>query len=190
MESWAPEALVWAAAGGDQKAWDELVRRFNNLVWSIARSFRLSTDDASDVVQTTWLRLVENLGRLQQPERVGAWLATTAKNECLSHLRRRDRQGLAVDNFDDYVDVTASTDAAVLIESRDALLWAAVNALPERCRRLLRVLAADPPPSYLEVGAILDMPVGSIGPIRGRCLEHLRREMAAAGNTDDLQDSR
>src|ERR1700754_5250316 len=70
--------LVRAAAEGDRDAWDALVDRFNGLVWSVARSHRLSTVDASDVVQTTWLRLVENLARLQDPERVGAWLATTA----------------------------------------------------------------------------------------------------------------
>src|SRR5215211_7638838 len=71
--------LVRAAAEGDQAAWNGLVDRYNGLVWSVARSHRLATADASDVVQTTWLRLVENLGRLQDPDRVGAWLATTAR---------------------------------------------------------------------------------------------------------------
>src|SRR5262245_50547155 len=84
--------LVQAAADGDRDAWDALVDRFNGLVWSVARSHRLSTIDASDVVQTTWLRLVENLGRLQDPERVGAWLATTARRESLRALRHSARQ--------------------------------------------------------------------------------------------------
>ena len=83
--------LVRAAADGDQAAWHGLVDRYNGLVWSVARAHRLSTVDASDVVQTTWLRLVEHLGRLQDPERVGAWLATTARRECLRTLRHSAR---------------------------------------------------------------------------------------------------
>src|SRR3954452_20185839 len=83
--------LVQAAAEGDQVAWDELVDRFNGLVWSVARAHRLPPRGASDVVQTTWLRLVEHLGRLQDPERVGAWLATTARRECLRVLRHSAR---------------------------------------------------------------------------------------------------
>src|SRR5258705_49296 len=84
--------LVRAAAEGDQAAWNGLVDRYNGLVWSVARSHRLAMADASDVVQTTWLRLVEHLGRLQDPERVGAWLATTARREALRALRHSARQ--------------------------------------------------------------------------------------------------
>ena len=84
--------LVRAAAEGDQAAWNGLVDRYNGLVWSVARSHRLALADASDVVQTTWLRLVEHLGRLQDPERVGAWLATTARRESLRALRHSARQ--------------------------------------------------------------------------------------------------
>src|SRR5579862_4969584 len=87
------EVAGWlrAAAGGDAKAWDCLVERFNNLVWAVARSHRLSSADAADVSQTTWLRLVENLDRIQQPERLGAWLATTARRESLAAIRRGGR---------------------------------------------------------------------------------------------------
>src|ERR1043165_5351882 len=84
--------LVGAAAEGDQAAWNGLVDRYNGLVWSVARSFRLPPADASDVVQTTWLRLVEHLRRLEDPERVGAWLATTARRESLRSLRHNSRQ--------------------------------------------------------------------------------------------------
>src|SRR4051795_2193299 len=83
--------LVLSAAEGDQAAWDALVDRFAGLVWSIARAHRLSAADAADVSQTTWLRLVEHLGRIRDPERVGAWLAATARNESLRPLRRAQR---------------------------------------------------------------------------------------------------
>jgi RNA polymerase sigma factor (sigma-70 family) len=164
--------LVHAAADGDRAAWDALVDRYNGLVWSVARSHRLSTVDASDVVQTTWLRLVENLGRLQEPERVGAWLATTARRECLRTLRHSARM-VAVEDPPEQV-TESRLDAALLVEERDRALWQAFGGLSERCQELLRLLVADPPPSYEEVSAALDMPIGSIGPTRQRCLDRLR----------------
>ena len=164
--------LVHAAAKGDKAAWDALVDRYNGLVWSVARSHRLSTVDASDVVQTTWLRLVEHLGRLQDPERVGAWLATTARRECLRTLRQSARQ-VPTEELPEVV-TDAQLDAALLAQERDRALWQAFGGLSERCQGLLRILVADPPPSYEEVSSALDMPIGSIGPTRQRCLDRLR----------------
>jgi RNA polymerase sigma factor (sigma-70 family) len=166
------EDLVRAAAEGDRDAWDALVDRFNGLVWSVARSHRLSTVDASDVVQTTWLRLVENLGRLQDPERVGAWLATTARRECLRTLRHSARLVPTEELPEAAGD--AQLGAALLTQERDRALWQAFGGLSERCQTLLRILVAEPPPSYEDISAALDMPIGSIGPTRQRCLERLR----------------
>jgi RNA polymerase sigma factor (sigma-70 family) len=180
--------LVRAAAEGDQVAWDELVDRYNGLVWSVARSHRLSHVDASDVVQTTWLRLVENLGRLQDPERVGAWLATTARRECLRILRFSTRQ-VVTDELPE-TPVNAQLDVAMLTEERDRALWSAFDGLSERCQALLRLLVAEPAPSYDEVSAALDMPIGSIGPTRQRCLERLRGLAEGEGVTaTDRRDS-
>src|SRR4051812_22136281 len=137
--------LVQAAAEGDKGAWDQLVERFNGLVWSVARAHRLSPVDASDVVQTTWLRLVENLGRLQDPERVGAWLATTARRECLRILRHSARQVPTEELPETPVD--AALDAALLEAERDRALWQAFGGLPERCETRLRFLVPGPPPS-------------------------------------------
>lgn len=183
-------ALVRAAADGDQAAWDDLVKRFSGLVWSIARAHRLGPADAADVSQTAWLRLVENLGRIRDPERVGAWLGTTTRNECLRVIRRSGRQ--VPTDLDAGPELEADEvaapppDAGLLAGERDARLWRAFAAISERCQVLLRLLITDPPPSYEEVGDILDMPLGSIGPTRARCLEHLRRK---AGITVGLADS-
>ena len=84
--------LVNRAAGGEQDAWDSLVDRFENLLWSVGRAHRLNTADAADVVQTTWLRLLENLGRIDDPERLAGWLVTTGRRECLRTLRRAGRE--------------------------------------------------------------------------------------------------
>lgn len=171
--------LLESAAGGDQPAWDALVEEFSSLLWSIARAHRLSDADAADVVQTTWLKLVENLGRIKDPDRLPGWLATTARHECLRQIRRATRER-PTDDSDWQREEAADTavDAALLLDERNATLWRALATLSEQCRRLLRVLMAEPPPSYAEVAAALDMPVGSIGPTRQRCLGRLRERVA------------
>jgi RNA polymerase sigma factor (sigma-70 family) len=174
MDGDTPGLWLRAAAGGDQAAWACLVARYNALLWSVARSFGLGPVDASDVVQTSWLRLVEHLDRIEDPDRVGSWLATTARNECLAVLRRQRRQSPTRD-VDEREDSGPAPDDNLLATERETVLWRALQQVSERCRTLLRVLAADPPPSYEEVGAALSMPVGSIGPTRARCLLKLRR---------------
>lgn len=167
--------LVKSAAAGDQAAWDALVARYTNLLWSVARGYRLDRGDAADVVQVAWLRLVEHLPRLRDPERVGAWLATTVRRECLQVIAHR-RRGVTVDDevFDRLPGAAEPVDASLLADEEVRELWATFARIPERCQRLLRILMADPPPSYAEVADVLDMPVGSIGPTRARCLDRLR----------------
>jgi RNA polymerase sigma factor (sigma-70 family) len=172
------------AAEGEQAAWDSIVDRYSGLVWSVARSYRLSGDDAADVSQTTWLRLVEHLGRLREPERVAAWLVTTAKRESLRVIRSRSREHLVeLESFDRSGTDDAPLDARLLAAERTAQLMAALGRLNDGCQRLLRVLMASPPPSYDLVSDALAMPIGSIGPTRARCLGHLRRQLAEIGIT-------
>lgn len=174
--------LVRAAAGGDQAAFDRLVERYAGLVWSVVRAHRLGDADAQDVFQTTWLRLVEHLDRIREPGAVGGWLATTARHESLRLLRRAERTRPAPDELLDGVDErTEAGETRVLRAERDAALWEAFEELADRCRRLLRVLLADPAPAYEEVSAALDMPVGSIGPTRARCLARLREHLRTRG---------
>jgi RNA polymerase sigma factor (sigma-70 family) len=174
-------ALVAAASAGDQEAWNALVARFNGLVWSVARAHRLSPDDASDVVQATWEKLVMHLDRLKDRAAVGAWLATTARNECLKTLRLSARQVPAPAEELEGPAGDPEVDEGLLASERDAVLWRAFATLDPGCQSLLRLLVADPAPSYTEVSKALDMPIGSIGPTRARCLEKLRQRAAAAG---------
>ena len=175
--------LVAAAHDGDRGAWDELVARFGGLVWAVARAHRLDSADAADVAQTVWLRLVENLGRLRDPEHLGGWLRTTTRHECLRVLRRGGREFPDSDSQADRLAVPAeqSPEMQLLAGERDRVVWTAVSALSDRCRSLLRVLACAPEASYAEISASLGLPVGSIGPTRARCLEHLRRGLEAVG---------
>ena len=169
-------ALVRAAATGDEHAWNELVARFSKLVWAIARNHRLCADDASEVSQTTWLRLAEHIDRLHDPSKVGGWLATTARHESLRLLRGAGRQLPMGDDMPEPECRARPIDEDLLREERDGLLWQAFSRLPARDQALLRLLVSDPMPSYEEIGAAMGMAVGSVGPTRARCLERLRRE--------------
>jgi RNA polymerase sigma factor (sigma-70 family) len=176
-----PTIALIEAADGDQRAWDSLVTRYSGLVWATARSFRLGDADAADVFQATWFRLVEKLNLIRNGDGLGAWLATTARNEAIDVLRRRGRESPA--ELSEHLLGARSTsglpEEAVLREEEDRLLWQAVHRLPERCSRLLRAMGADPVPSYAELAGALGMPVGSIGPTRARCLETLRGLLAS-----------
>lgn len=185
----AAELVAWAAEG-DRAAWDTLVERYTGLVWSVARAHDLPHPDAADVVQTSWLRLVENLHRLRQPERVGAWLASTARNECLRLLRRSTRERPTEFSYEQLHHATEqSAEAATLDRMGCTLVLEALGDLSERCRTLLRMLAATPAPSYADVAGALDMPVGSIGPTRARCLDRLRSGLAARDAVTGHHDS-
>ena len=176
-------ALVTAAAGGDREAWNRLVDRFAGTVWAIARGHRLNAADAADVSQTTWLRLVENLGRIEQPERVGAWLATTARRESLRVIRLAGRQVPSGEDMDQLVDPTPAGghDRNLIALQRDQVIAGLVERLPLRSQVLLRLLSADSPLSYRDISEVLDMPIGSIGPTRARALEQIRRLAASSG---------
>jgi RNA polymerase sigma factor (sigma-70 family) len=183
--------LVSAAIVGDSAAWNAIVDRFAELVWAIARRHRLSAADAADVSQTTWLRLVEHLERIEKPERIGAWLATTARHESLRVLRLAKRQIPAPN--EDFIDLTRDdergADAALLTADRDRELTELVMSLPPRCRELLVVLMNESSPNYVEIGREVGMPTGSIGPTRARCLERIRRLAASRGICLDRDDS-
>ena len=172
--------LVRGAAEGDRRAWERLVDQYARLIWSITAEFKLIESDASDVAQTTWLRLLEHIDRIQYPDRVGSWLAATARNECLRNLAARKR--VVLGHEDAELDTAAAAavayapevDERLLAEERDQVVRDALSRLPGRWQRLLEMLMADPPVPYTEISDQLGLPVGSIGPTRGRCLARLR----------------
>ena len=179
-ESQQVTQMVAAAGAGDESAWAALVDHFAGLVWSVIRGYRLNAADSADVSQTTWLRLAEHIHGLAQPERIGAWLATTAGRECLRLIRLNQR---AVPSDDLYLSEVPDTDPTVQPETkvlnleRDGELWEAFSELPPKAQMLLRLLFADPAPSYEEISAAIGMPIGSIGPTRGRYLAQLKGRM-------------
>ena len=175
------EALVAAAAAGEPQAWSQLIDRYAILIRSVCRSHRLSEADADDVAQLTWLRAVEHIGRLRDPDRFGAWVGTTARHECLRVLRGGKRTVPTADEIQGPLFAEhADPEETALAAERRAVVREALAALPPRQRTLLRLLHSEDAPSYEAIGFKLGMPVGSIGPTRGRALERLRREVEHA----------
>jgi RNA polymerase sigma factor (sigma-70 family) len=172
--------LVMEARAGSSEAWHSLIQRFGGLVTAIARRCRLNDADVAEVSQTTWLRLVENIDRIHQPERLGAWLATTSRRESVKIASRRagvpatDAMNLTAD------DDLDPLDHGLLREEQARAIRLAAERLPPRCRRLLGLLMGDLDLPYREIAEQLNMPIGSIGPTRGRCLEHLRQLLEEA----------
>jgi RNA polymerase sigma factor (sigma-70 family) len=178
--------LVLAARKGEADAWDALVHRFAGRVRAVTRTYRLNNADAEDVFQVTWLRLVSNLDSIREPDRVGAWLVTTATHECLRVLRRAGRHAATADGWEDeLVDDAPEVDTGLQVAERDQALWTAMGMLSAACQRLLRLMATDPAPTYEEISDALQMPMGSIGPTRRRCLTHLRGHLARITGASD-----
>ena len=168
--------LVRRAADGDLMAWEGLVDQYARLIWSITGDFKLVESDAADVAQTTWLRLLEHIDRIEHPDRVGSWLAATARNECLRSLAARKRVVLSHEDveLDSALAHGPEIDERLLADERAQVVRDALSRLPRRWQRLLEMLMADPPVPYADISDELGLPVGSIGPTRGRCLDRLR----------------
>jgi RNA polymerase sigma factor (sigma-70 family) len=174
--------LVMRARDGDTRAWDALVERYAPLIRSICCRYRLGGADAEDVAQAVWLRLVDQLGNIRDPAAMAGWLATTTRRECWRVLRAARLQAawpwLDAGAIPD--EQAPAAEHGLLAAERHAALCEAFAHLAPRDQQLITILSADPPVPYAEISARLGIPVGSIGPNRGRCLAKLRRHPAIA----------
>ena len=177
------EELVAEAQRGSAEAFDQLVARLSGLVWSVVRSYRLPRSDAEDAAQGVWMALVQSLDQLRDADRLPGWLATTARRECLATIRRRDRavptEGTTLDAMVD-TRVADRSSASLEAAERSRAVAEAMSSISEQCRRLLALLATDPPIPYAEIAVLTDLTIGGIGPTRRRCIEKIRRHRAIA----------
>lgn len=184
------ENLVLACRRGEAEAWNVLVNRFQRLIYTIPRRAGLDEDQAAEVFQRTFAKLLEHLDRIRQPKSIHAWLVTTARRETLQLIReQRAEQSLSqTENSDDstrseYIpdDNPLPNETLEQLEEH-RLIRMAIAALDERSQTLLTLLYYQPAPlSYAEIAAALNIPEGSLGPTRARCLEKLRRFLEHAG---------
>lgn len=174
--------LVHACQQGHRWAWDALVERYQRLIYAVPLRAGLPAEEAEDVLQTVFLRLVEHLEDIREPQALGKWLITTAKRESWRALRRR--RGAEDPEGDDGEQVSwlvgAHPDENLWLDQ--VMAGEAMEQIGERCRQLLWLLYYDPSrPSYEEISRQMKMPVGSIGPTRARCLEKLREVLRKMG---------
>jgi len=180
-------ALVSRCRRGEAAAWEALVHRYQRLVFAIVRRVGLDEHAAADVFQTVFARLVEHLPRIADPQRLQAWIVTTAKREALLALRRGQRTvsmtraddagdaGDLMAEFDLADDAPLPEDALAELQQQD-LVRRALDRMDARCRELLLMLFREDGDTlpYEEVAQRLGLAVGSIGPTRARCLGKLR----------------
>jgi RNA polymerase sigma factor (sigma-70 family) len=183
--------LVRACLRGDTRAWETLVHRYERLIYSIPRRCGLGEEDSADVFQTVCVRLLENLERLRDQEKLASWLITTANRESWRVKKLRQRSVSLSETGDEDSGVSPlenlpATDPlpheVVARLEDEQIVREALQQITDRCRRLLTLLYhTDPVPAYSEIGAQMGMPEGSIGPTRMRCLQQLRKALQKHG---------
>jgi len=167
--------LLEAARAGSDEALGAIVAEHSPLLWHVARAAGLSSGDAEDVLQTVWLRLLAHLDDIRTSAALTGWLVVTARREAWRVRAVGRRQVPAeAEALDTLPDRGAGPQEQVLIDDQRRTLWVAIAQLSARCQELLRIVAFVPRPDYSAVAAELGMPVGSVGPTRGRCLAKLR----------------
>ncbi len=173
-------ACLERAQNGETAALSDVVRELNPLLWHVARSEGLTAEEAVDVVQTTWLELLRRLHDIRSPRALTAWLVTAARREAwrVRGLSRRQVPDGAA-QLEAVSDPDPGPGERLLSDERDEALWRHFQRLPERCRTLLRIVAQVARPDYSAVAEAMGMPIGSIGPTRGRCLAKLREMLLA-----------
>ena len=166
--------LLLRVRDGDPAAWEEIVCRYGKLVSTTVRSFWLQEADALDAVQMTWLRLAENAHRVQFPEKLGGWLVTTARRECLRILRQaKPAPDLTNMTPETVADPSVGPEQRVIDADTARTLWNLVAELSPRRKTLLQALFTDSSRSYAEVARTVGIPLGAIGPTRARALQQL-----------------
>lgn len=175
--------LVAASLDGDTAAWQRLVKRLERVVWKSVNMMTTDGEVRKDAFAATWLKLVERLDTIREPEKLPGWLATTATNEVRQIVRQRNRRDLHLDwsapstiegGLSEVANADDSSRNLVRSEAQTAVRTA-FSTLDDDCRQLLTVLVlSDPPMSYKEASDALGRPIGSLGPQRQRCLDKLR----------------
>ncbi|HET9257366.1 MAG TPA: sigma-70 family RNA polymerase sigma factor [Pseudonocardiaceae bacterium] len=173
--------LLRVAMEGDSRAWTEIVLRYGRLVAATVHSFQLQDADALDAIQMTWLRLLTKGRRIQDPDKLTAWLITTARRECLAILRRSKRVAYREDIADTPADSAGWPEQRFLASEEVSAVRGLVAELPVRGRTVLWALFAEPGRPYSEIAAAIGIPIGSLGPTRARALRQLRQRLCERG---------
>jgi len=177
--------LVRACLKGSEKAWWRLVDKYKNLIYSVPIKLGLPQDEAADIFQSVCLELLRDLPQLREPQALPAWLIRITSRKCFHWRQKKNRISIDETNQGDLSNLAEPDDGPDDLLSqleREQALREAMTELDARCRKMVRMLFFETPPRpYLEVAESLGLSPGSIGFIRGRCLERLRRALAKKG---------
>ena len=176
LSSFSDAELIELCLQGDSASWEVLIRKYQNLIYSVPLKHRLSSQDAADIFQSVCMVMLQKLSTLRQSETLASWLYVTTRRQCWKLLRKQSRE----------VEIDESTEDTVEESAEDVVLQHQIRMglaqLPDKCRDLLTALYyADPPLSYDEIAKKFDIPFGSIGPNRARCLEKLKKILGRKG---------
>ncbi|MGH9640959.1 MAG: RNA polymerase sigma factor [Terriglobales bacterium] len=175
--------LVKECLRGEEKAWTRLVSKYKNLIFSIPIKYRFSQEEAADIFQSVCLDLVNRLPTIREPRALAGWLIRVTHNKCFHAMKEKQQQSPAEDHQPEAALATAEIPESLLHElEREQLLRTALGALTERCRRLMQMLFFETPPRpYQEIAKSLSLAPGSIGFIRARCLDKVRKKLEEIG---------
>ena len=154
----------------------ELADKYKGLLRGIGRQYRLTREEQEDAAQSTWLALCQSADQIRDPQRIPGWLATTMRRFSAAAIHRRHRESPASDWIDTFAAPDLAPELADAVATKHATLrlHQAITQLPERERRLIQLQFGPTKPGYAQISRTMAMPIGSIGPIRGRALRHLR----------------
>lgn len=189
---WPEERLVAYCLDGSEPAWNALVDKYKNLVWAIILRYGIPTDQAADLFQSVWLDVYNDLGQLRKRDAVKPWLSSVVRNKCFHWKKRSSRRQHFEGSDQEPADLADDlTEDPTFVEDleRHQLVREAISSLSERCREMVGLLFFhEPPLPYKEVAGKLGLAVGSIGFIRGRCLDKLQRALKdlGLGESDDI----
>jgi len=178
--------LIRACLSGDGTAWDALLTRYARFIYAIALHAGLTEDDAADVLQMVSMSLLDHLADLRNADRLAPWIATVTRRHAMRVRSRNSRAAAPIpvehaSAFNGGVDVTENFDEALMAQYEQQLVQEAIERLPPKCRDLLHLLFSEESLSYADIAERLNMPVGSIGPNRARCLQQLRKALEELG---------
>lgn len=181
QRAWPDERLVRECLDGSQEAWSALIDKYKKLIYSIPVKYELSREDANDVFQSVCVDLYSELPRLREPRALPKWLIQTTLHKCIRHKQQQQRFS-DEEVTEELAPTAAAADALVEEVQKEQFLRDAISALPARCAEMIRMLFFEVPVRpYAEIAKQLGLATGSIGFIRGRCLDKLKQQLLSRG---------
>ena len=181
--AWPDARLVRECLDGNEEAWSTLIDKYKNLIFSLPIKYGFSRDDATDIFQSVCLELLSELPKLREAQALPKWIMQITAHKCFHRKQQQQRVELSDPN-DEVLDRSTPSQAVEILRQaeEEQSLRQAMAELPERCRQLVHMLFfVEPARPYQEIAAELGIATGSIGFIRQRCLERLRKRLLETG---------